>query len=1095
MKSVVLFGSLFDQLVEKITNGTKKKIDSIILECSFKNCGEFFAEFENNSSDDDLQMVFSEFNLASIYSNLKQNKGFDYNTILRRRLGSIFKEYGISGGIFIDAFINAFNTCIYEYDKDLYKEIYIGDFREEVNESLNEIKNELAIIHNSIDVNKNIELNINNDNNNNSSDNILEWNISYYSIKGIWGNTGIDDLKELTKHWEKERISYPGWYIAPYNKRQLLKSYTNNSELLYMVKDVVLNDMFDFAFELVWRYETGFIVYDNRLISQLEFIWDSAYKELISINISDYDKSLIQKWFFIGQVLLREYREDLKIDEWNNVYNLLNQFHNVFEKGKIELFLEKLKMQFMQNKLSAVKECLYNYNFDNDFESYIQIASLKAEFGLCEDAYQDLCSLEKILIINIDKELNKLNLVRLKSILAVTYYLLFYIYKSLNPFINEDDTLDSLRKNMNQYSMYFDFDNEKTKFKLAHYDLSKKKDKSTPFELNRETKVIFGSSYNVAPSYDFYRLLDRISIPLNIGYIRLLDEYEPDFLLNLITCFNYIGWFTLLRIGSIKSNDKTIDRKECICLANVSIERYEKIFDYIYSAIDNNLPDISNSINVSHSNTYSHILYNGMALLYRLGSISSIYNQKRLVYLMNKLIEMRVVREYGVLNNWIKQIMLYLDERTKSDLINELLRSSVSKRNYIMDGEKELDPFDVLFVKDNAIHIYKKAVIDPDIVDKMLAYSKTCNAAEKKHYISRIGQLYEWGLLNKEQIEEFSIILWENYDNDNLPYSEDYYYSVFLRWPHPDNIDSISVIKKKLLDEKNMKDLCNLDLAVCTFRESRFLSEIRAINSTNYEFWSKEDMNLLIKGFVDYWNTISASWDAISNDSYHYEEINDRVKALIFTMHSFSNKLFELIDESVRNEYRDMVMDMKNKGVESLELECFLASSDKDLNSLVERVIKSLESYNNRVVDSAINASDYIFDVYPNSKYSKKIFVELIQICKYGKPGSKKALILLHNYLYRGNVELTNDIYTMACDALKYANNRTCYNNIVDKTDSEIKEIIKQREACANFAYQLYCYEANNFDKHSDETLLWKDICRGNRSIKEFNEVKKCWLE
>lgn len=30
--------------------------------------------------------------------------------------------------------------------------------------------------------------------------------------------------------------------------------------------------------------------------------------------------------------------------------------------------------------------------------------------------------------------------------------------------------------------------------------------------------------------------------------------------------------------------------------------------------------------------------------------------------------------------------------------------------------------------------------------------------------------------------------------------------------------------------------------------------------------------------------------------------------------------------------------------------------------------------------------------------------------------------------------------------------------------------------------------------EHSDGTLLWKDICRGERSCKEFAEVRNGWI-
>ena len=50
------------------------------------------------------------------------------------------------------------------------------------------------------------------------------------------------------------------------------------------------------------------------------------------------------------------------------------------------------------------------------------------------------------------------------------------------------------------------------------------------------------------------------------------------------------------------------------------------------------------------------------------------------------------------------------------------------------------------------------------------------------------------------------------------------------------------------------------------------------------------------------------------------------------------------------------------------------------------------------------------------------------------------------------------------------------------------------RMLCAHLAYQLYLYEEKQNMEHAEGTLLWKDICRGERSCKEFAEVRNGWI-
>ena len=69
------------------------------------------------------------------------------------------------------------------------------------------------------------------------------------------------------------------------------------------------------------------------------------------------------------------------------------------------------------------------------------------------------------------------------------------------------------------------------------------------------------------------------------------------------------------------------------------------------------------------------------------------------------------------------------------------------------------------------------------------------------------------------------------------------------------------------------------------------------------------------------------------------------------------------------------------------------------------------------------------------------------------------------------------------------------YINNIEKSEKEIKDIIRTRIACAGLSYQIYKYEKRKSIDHAPEVLNWKEICIGKKSSAEFVEVRKVWFE
>ena len=89
----------------------------------------------------------------------------------------------------------------------------------------------------------------------------IVWDLQHLNIDNFSNSKEIrySDRQKLIELWRNERNSYPGWFIAPKGRRDLLYHYTDSVSglLLKDVNDEVTKDMLEFAYELCWRHEVG----------------------------------------------------------------------------------------------------------------------------------------------------------------------------------------------------------------------------------------------------------------------------------------------------------------------------------------------------------------------------------------------------------------------------------------------------------------------------------------------------------------------------------------------------------------------------------------------------------------------------------------------------------------------------------------------------------------------------------------------------------------------------------------------------------------------------------------------------------------------
>lgn len=1111
-----LFTGLQNQIIAElgsriITVGIDKAKAANIdkkLEASFCECGGFLSHFENDgdSFGQAVLLVFSQENLLDLYHQLKNETGYNYRQFIESKLEVICDQYNIDAGHFITFFADLFFDSVYKTDKALAQEMFLGEQREEINRNFKQShENEEAIMSmmretlaaiksQKQEKDEKAELIENSAANTQvqsetilatlkqQAEQALSWELKYPKLDIYWSNEEkrLSALKELTEQWKRERESAPAWFVLPYSKRSTLRSYTRHEDLLYTCKSASSKERFDFAYELIWRYEHAFLSYDIQFVKSVRDIFDSY----------DFEDGMDYKshWFELGLFLLREYREELDVNNWNAVYGQLKKESEAYYDGDARLKFEHIKFLFAQMRISDTCRFLAGFTCKNDsFEMRLQIVGIKAECGYLDKAYEELLQLEN------DLRKYEEDAVRAGSLLGLLYCMKSFLFQAINPFGN-DDTLQTIWKQESLYNPFFDFSKEQLYFSRDLNQSRKKDFKTEPFDITCTNRtIIYGSNVH-HENYDFYRLLDISCLPLHINFIRLLEEDISDFVSVLIRQFHYIGWQILMRLGSNKTAENLLTRKELSKLLTAGTSTLYDAFDFVYKAVDDDVDIVMSLPESQHGNAYSHILDNGIFLLQYLSCVVDRSRQKRLLDLMCKVIDADVVKGPRVLNRWISDIMKVTDEHAKAECLNELLNCS-SKERQDYGNENSLDPFDVFASFERVQHLYEKTYVKPDMIDSLLEKAEK-DEHEKKHIIPRLEQLYRINRLDDVQKKRFAEVLWKDVPEGALPLEGSYYPSFFLQCPAPDGVDVIRNIKSNLLDISQFKAVCEKELSAFSFGSYPLWDKIKGVNYKGADFWTVDEVEALIKEFINYWEALKKNYEKVSRKEFYEDEFASRVRAFISVVASFNRSQMLKTSKAVRERLLEVAEEIQGYGICSIQLSV-LATDDGNLAMFESSLIHGLRSSNKNEADAAVGASEILIMNSYGTAATDTVLREIMLLCLYRKePGLHHALNVLHNFLYRNSDIVLHDAdIKLLQESLGAIASQTKYDRFYQCSEEDFRNNILTRISCAGLAYQFYLYEERCGIGHSETVLEWRDICIGDKSASEFAEVRRRWLE
>lgn len=1085
-----------------------RKFQDIFLEAG----AEVAAYEKDNTEECEVrQIIFCKDNMLKLAKGMKKISGFEWGKQLDIYLDDLLRESALTTEQKRSCkihFVEVIKNEIMYFFGEIYQQNLIGETASEVKGMRQDLKKVVNLLEEERLEQGNREMQ------EYSSrpgryllldENVVQqkkiiWKLSRYHSHKVFKSEEErkKEILYITDLWKNERESYPDWYIPPYHICFELKWSFEENLLLQPTEEISIEELLEFAYELVWRYETGMKLYESYERLRLRAIWD-GYRlgiddlikqiEQVEDKQADIIKEHIMHWFYIGQALLREYREEGMHEEWQELYKELEPYREYGLNGISELQIEKIKFHFMNFEFRSVKRILDKWNIPSEqYEIRLQVAGIWAELGNVETALQRLrelgeCIDHKLSEIE-DEEINQKERLHLHSLKAGMLRVISIVLQGYavwkGEFEKYQETINQILEMIEKNREYFDWQMtlEEIKTEMLMWYVRRYK-QGEPFEINRENIIIFGGGEICEDVYRLYRILDKLALPLQCNHVTLMNNIEFPWIEALMEIKYQLAVNVLIR-GANSKNVKDIINRNFLAGCNQDIINNTIIF--LKDVLENNLEEIGECNVWGEGNIYTCIVEHVPNMLTRYLSRCPESLQPDVMMLLKKMTNMPGFDLKCHMDEFTADLMRCISRETKLKMLGTMLECGMYERKEDHGNAAAFDVFDFYATggkRKQDVNIGQ--IVSKKQVEKLLEKAKH-SEYERRMVIPRLQTLYDLGILNEEQQDFFGELLWEHIRNDiNMPDYPKLYLWVYTTLPHPDGIEPEINLKKYFLTT-DLSTIQNTKTKSISF----YLTELeQSIRGCGRDFWNPSEIEKLLQKLKEYWDG--------AKEEYKKTHIrigrighSDNLKTVVKVCTALCSNLPREYSEKVYMQMKTTISEMRELGFDTLCLD-ILFSFKAELTEVVNRLIDNLYSTEKGVTIDALNAT-YIC-ILRNSEYklSDRLLYELANMVKTRKePGLASVLTTLHNILYEDLVPFSNQLKIILDKALLKIEDQTEYQNWVG-SEKEMKERICIRRACASLAKQLslHCESEEEFEG----IKCWHDVCDGD----EFIEVKAAW--
>lgn len=933
-------------------------------------------------------------------------------------------------------------------------------------------------------------------------------------------NTSSDCIV-LTTLWQEERLSYPGWAIAPSKKRQLIKR-----EIDWMLDWKAISENFnglteslqiDFLFELNWRLERALYPIPNQLSSfyndiTQRFLSQQDTEQIDRVRTNPATEKTDFKLFQLLLAVLRSNREKGKDDSWKGLYlGISMQTHMLDEDQLASLRYETCLKALFDGHLDSLSERIQEWPSNPAMPLWeARRSGLIAEYGeidLAMKALQDSLDYLDGQIHNCRKDPDKIKLLSEKDCVQ---HLLWNVRHSHNSQGGADSTIDSddvawVERSHSESNHPFSV--------LKEFE----KGLAVPSRLNEyvETKKLFDIGVKqtchhihcqdepVETAFSFLRYCEEMGLPFALPNIDIVKESGKLAAEKIYVSHCVWALAIWLRVGDPDVGDIGFSREALSKITQAAADSMSvRLINTFCSALA-----LEGSQSGMPLGTGSRFIRTIPEFLSRLCTRNS-RSVRDLEYdVLTKIYEAKISIRSSSIRNFVERLLASSSDMEQIRHLANLAMLPIPNDS----DRRHFYPDPLMYVHDNVLTQgapSRSALSDAEIA-KLADGMNSKNQHERNSACVRTYALNLMGLIDEKQFEIIGRALWSLVDESGLPRGTGLRLWNILTLPTPHGISASEVFKTYILswspgsvgNSAGMSVSFSGETVGFTNGDISWSSNlIRASkNETGLHIdWSQEEILDILSIIEEWWKLTRSLIDkfkGIETTSDIVDELRLRGHSLMLVLcHFLIPACHKRKMADARTRYLSLIDEIEPCHPIGFALMCDAVFSSEQIERAISLIQINMISTDRRLFKDAF---DTVWKAIVESKnvlaYANAALLAdwVGQQIRWRRLASLDlALQTMQGVLTNNSELISEELMKNVIDGLSQLAEETSLSSSSPLGDGF--DCLLIRKYAAKLSYALYKHHVENGLAIPEALLKWKTVCQDTM---EFVEIRDQWLQ
>ena len=955
-------------------------------------------------------------------------------------------------------------------------------------------------------------------------DNLLEWPGKQKFMYSDTQKETIQQLRNVINEWKKNRKTYPNWIILPEDRRNSLWTYTEYwISISTQCKKLEIPHDIEFIYELNWRLEKCLypIFNDNINIYKSVIEKYNPFPDKLTIETAsvirdseihknlDWEKIEVE-WIELHISMMRFYREEGHLKEWENINNRIQQLYSILSPKLIaQVHYERCLYALFSLNITNVREQIRLWPINESLPFWeAKRAGLLAELG-------DINEAEKILEIslgNIRKQLNispVLNDYSLVSRESYVMLLLRYVKDAKMLRHSRSEEREEIRKKFNErWNLLKQYKCDPWN-EVKLFERSLERDPVyTPTTIEKHGFDIGGISFThhfgttdteALAAYSFLRYCEEVGIPFRIPMLNISQKTAEGASKRITKYSPYLAITTFVRIGDSRIADAIFHRES---IYKMTSEQVDELIEKYLEVLRKALPEIERG-DTFLKNNFGIVLGNVIPeVLSRLCMKCSTNSKDKIFSFVKEIYSSSHKHKYKGIMNLVIRLLRSYSAQEQYTRLSQLLEFPIPNDLNLVTKDEYLEPFKIIAIDREYVAKFKEIHIEQSIINSLLEKADSNDSEKRKRAIHRIAELHKLNGLNENQIKEFSEALWSQTDESTgFPKNTDFYKFAFLKsLPHPNNINSISLFKDYIAQEKFPIQKTKAEKGISiTGGDIPFCYELIGATkrplSDNGIDWSEQEAVDIFYRLLEWWDA-DKEFVKKDNDAKFFGSTGDEFKKRFANLTRILNCVIIprlLSPVSIKEELNRLLKELSKYDVLCVATHaaslCIFPEQRQDVFDKIELAILSKQE---EKIEDGYNAIYQIFVLHNTNKIAEipsDIWSYIVSPIRWRHYQSlinamRLSISIVNNF---PETIMEESLYDILFGLNSLIEETSLQNR---QSAMDIDKRLDVRSLAASLTYTLYNYYLKNELPIPEIIEKWRYICS---DIEEFSDIRNKW--